>query len=152
MIPHYIYKTVGEYGDIKKTSAVWNPYGKGQIKPMGRVLMKCEVPSTKKRLKLPFYVTREPYNAILGQDGCEELNLVKQAEIDEVTESMTKEEMLEEYKDLFEGLGSFEREYNVEVNQEVPSVIQPARRFPYTRLDRLKATLEKMERRDHRSS
>ena len=148
VIPHYIYKTVGEDGDIKKTSAVLSPYGKGQIKPMGKVLMKCEVPSTKKRLKLPFYVTREPYNAILGQDACEELNLVKRVEIDEVTESMTKEEMLEEYKDLFEGLGSFEREYNIEVNQEVPSVIQPARRFPYTRLDRLKATLEKMERQE----
>ena len=108
MILHYIYKTVGEDGDIKKTSAVWNPYG--QIKPMGSVLMKCEVPTTKKRLKLPFYVTREPYNAILGQDACEELNLVKRVEIDAVTESMTKEVMLEEYKYLFEGLGSFERE------------------------------------------
>ena len=87
------------------------------------------------------------YNAILGQDACEDLHMIKRIGVKELSEpkTLTSEAMVEEFKDLLTGVGQFKKEYNIEVDRDVPGVIQLPRQFPYTHLEKLKTTLEKME-------
>ena len=117
------------------------------VSEVGKAMLKCEVPSTKEIKQLTFFIIKEPYNAILGQDACEDLHMIKRIGVEELSEpkTLTSEAMLEEFKDVFTGVGQFKKEYNIEVDIDVPGVIQPPRRFPYTRLEKLKTTLEKME-------
>ena len=76
-----------------------NAYGKGKIRPIGKAMLKCEAPSTKEIKQLTFII-KEPYNAILGQDVCEDLHMIKRIGVEELSEqkTLTSEAMLEEFK------------------------------------------------------
>ena len=66
-----------------------NAYGKGKIRPIGKAMLKCEVPSTKKIKQLTFFIIKEPYNAILGQDACEDLHMIKRIGVEDKSEPKT---------------------------------------------------------------
>ena len=45
--------------------------------------------------------------------------------------SLTKYEFISEYKDVFTGVGQYEKEYNIELIANAQGVIQPPRKIPY---------------------
>ena len=90
-----------------------------------------------------FYVCQESLE-ILGRDACEDLGLVKRVD-KAVKGHKSKEDILEEHKDVFQGLGKYEKEYDIELKEDTVPVIQPTHTIPYARRDKLKTLLDKLE-------
>ena len=65
--------------------------------------------------------------------------------IDEVQQQPT---ILDEFTDVFEGLGCVEGEYNIKLKADSHPTIQPQRNVPFRLRDKLKATLDDLERKD----
>ena len=61
------------------------------------------------------------------------------------TASANAESILDEFADLFEGLGELEGEHHIEINPVIKPVIHPPRKVPFTLLPKLKKELERME-------
>lgn len=80
---------------------------------------------------------------ILGQNACEKLGLIKR--VSSIDSPLTKEKLLEDYADVFKGLGQYKQEYEIEINPDVTPVVQPARRVPYAKHQKLKNTLDQLE-------
>ena len=59
--------------------------------------------------------------------------------------ALTKESILELYKDVFEGIGLFEGKCSIQTDPTVSPVIHASRRVPLALRDRLKEELERME-------
>ncbi|KAL9973467.1 hypothetical protein ACROYT_G019932 [Oculina patagonica] len=62
-----------------------------------------------------------------------------------ISDVNTKSSILDEFNDLFEGLGELEGEHHIEINPKVKPVIHPPRKVPFTILPKLKHELERME-------
>ncbi|CAB4023054.1 Hypothetical predicted protein, partial [Paramuricea clavata] len=57
----------------------------------------------------------------------------------------TRESILEQYKDIFDGIGLFEGKCSIQTDPTVPPVVHPPRRVPVALKGRLKEELERME-------
>ena len=99
---------------------------------------------------MKFCVTDTADIAILGKDACQSMNLVQRVRIDGVashdSKPLTKEDLLNEYRDIFTGTCMFEKECHIELDPSVPPVIQTPRKVPYAKHAQLKDTLDKLER------
>ena len=60
-------------------------------------------------------------------------------------DSITKESILAEFPDCFEGIGCLEREHSIIVYPEIKPVVNCARRIPISMIIRVKTKLESME-------
>ena len=80
---------------------------------------------------------------ILGQQACESLDLVWR--IDTVQQPLVKADLFKRCSDVFTGVGQYEEEYDIKVDDTVTPVIQPARKVPYACRNRLKQTLDSLE-------
>ena len=58
---------------------------------------------------------------------------------------MTKESVLHDYKDIFEGQGTFETKSKIRIDEKATPVVHPPRRFPHAIRDRLHDELTEME-------
>ena len=65
-----------------------------------------------------------------------------------VRQGMTKEQVLDDYKDVFTGIGLFPGEYRITVNPDVKPVIHTARKVPFALQKRLKEELQDMQKKD----
>ena len=52
--------------------------------------------------------------------------------------------MLEEYDDVFEGLGKLDGQYHIVIDESITPVVHPPRRLPVAMTERVKQTLEEM--------
>ena len=90
-----------------------------------------------KTLTLDFYVVDLESVPILGLEACTRFNLVKK--IDSLTVSLSsREAILRDYKDVFEGLGCTPQEYHIEVKQDATPVVHPPRKVPFSLHAKLK--------------
>ena len=73
-----------------------------------------------------FYVTSSTDGSILGRKACNDLNLVKRVYACQPRQCscMTKEEMKQNYLDVFTGVGQYEKRYHTQLNPDVKGVIQ----------------------------
>ena len=56
VLSYYLFQKVGRDDELKNTGVVLNAYGKGKIGPIGKAMLKCEVPSTKEIKQLTFFI------------------------------------------------------------------------------------------------
>ena len=104
------------------------------------------VNSQHKQALLHFYVTDTSDTPLLGRDACVRLDLVRKVEtLTRQTPPRTKEELLQRYPDVFQGLGEFP--HHIHVDTKVPPVVHGCRKIPFAVLDRLKDTLAVQEQR-----
>ena len=87
--------------------------------------------------------------AILGVDICERLGIVKRVYVvDDETIEVDYSGLLDEYKEVFQGLECLEREYAIIVDGNVTPVVHPARKVPFALKGKLNDELERMEKLD----
>ena len=84
--------------------------------PLGTVTLDCTTVKGDNG-QLLFFVTDSADVPLLGHKACDKLNLVKRVYLCQPTRqsqrpSLTKYEMITEYKDVFTGVGQSEKEYN----------------------------------------
>ncbi len=78
-------------------------YGGTRIRPAGYAFLKCR--KGQNLSKLLFFVTEQSTPPILGRVACEKLNLVKRIEQVGATVPATKDELVKQYPEKFQGLG-----------------------------------------------
>ena len=64
------------------------------------------------------------------------------------TPSLTKDRMIDEYQDVFTGVGEFDKVYHMELNPYAQGVIQPPRNIPYGIQPNLKEALDRLKVQD----
>lgn len=77
--------------------------------------------------------------------ACVRLNLAKRVLVVENEENTDYDELMNEYMDLFQGLGCLSLEHTKRVDKSVPPVIHPCRKVPFALQKLLKAELNRME-------
>ncbi|KAL9951280.1 hypothetical protein ACROYT_G043918 [Oculina patagonica] len=106
---------------------------------VGKCFLDTKVNESKGTTPLEYYVLRNDVKPLLGLESYLEL------ELDEV---QAKPSLLDEFQDVFEGLGCVEGEYNIKLKANSLPTIQPQRNVPLRLLDKLKVTLNDLERND----
>ena len=145
VLPVELYHKLRPNSSLQKTQTVLTAFGNTKIIPAGTATLECAVNAHKQRLK--FYVTKAANVPILGQQACESLNLVKRVETIETP--LTQEVLFQQYKDVFTNVGEYQEEYHIELDETVAPVIQPARKVPYARLQKLKDIGQSRETEHH---
>ena len=111
-----------------------------------------------KQVKSLFYVCDGPSHSLLGKDTCEKFELIKlMCKIDSINESGTRQRpteskeyclLMEEYEDVFQGLGCLPGEYNIEIDETAVPRVQACRKIPFPLHEKLKLELERMQKMD----
>jgi len=116
-------------------------YGtKGLIKPVGEATF--AVVFRGRHLQIDFIIIDTGEATLLGLDACEKLGLIQIAEAVELTATSP---LIDEYADVFSGLGEMPGEYLIAVDTSVRPVIQPPQKIPLHLKPKLRAELYRME-------
>ena len=134
---------------LKKTSAILKMYNGTTVTPLGKCTLKCAKGEMSR--DADFFIIDEDVRPLLGAETCQELNLIKVMASD-ISESetvnavndnvqtahivLTRDQILKEYSDVFEGLGCMDGPYHMELDETVKSVVHPPRKVPVTLRDR----------------
>lgn len=132
-------------------------YGGQRIECMGTCQLFIHYKSKIK--EVPFTVTNVQGPAMLGLKTCEELRLVTincsiQADSKRTTSAtkphdkrpLTKDKLVQEYKDCFEGIGTFKMTpYHITLDPGAEPVVHPPRAVPVHLREMFKAELDNME-------
>ena len=108
-----------------------------------------------------FFIIGKDFRPLLGAETCQELNLIKVMTSD-ISESgtvnsvndkfqtahivLTRDQILKEYSDVFEGLECMDGPYHMELDEAVKPVVHPSRKVTVALRDRLKEELDKFVR------
>ncbi|GFX07565.1 uncharacterized protein K02A2.6 [Trichonephila clavipes] len=100
---------------------------------------------------LPLYILiNVKSKPILRLRGCKELKLIER--IDAIECSISKNELIKQYKDIFTGVGEFTNEpYHITLKENAVPIIHPPRRVPLVFQPKLKSTLDKLEKEEIKS-
>ena len=122
---------------LKPSSARLESYSKTCIRPLG----KCELPCwvRRERYQVCFRVVDGNYMALLGRSSCESMGLIQRIN---AIESVS---ILNEFPEVFQGLGCLPGKYHISVDASVPPVVQPPRLVPHSKRVPLKKELDRME-------
>lgn len=130
---------------LAKSKSKLIAYTGNRIKIKGKI--ELEVEHKNKLYPIMFYVTESDHTSILGRNSCVELGVVQRV-YELKQEKMTKEKLLDDYSDIFHGLGKLPVEYHIEIDESVKPVISPPRRVPEAIRDKVKKELDRMEKMD----
>ena len=130
---------------FKRTSAT-HMCNESTMSPLGKCTLRCTKGEVHK--DVDFFIVDEDVRPLLGAETCPELNLIK-VMVNDIPNSenvkcqpkrgvLTEEQILKDYRDVFEGL------CHLEVDQTVRPVIHPPRKVPVALRDRLKEELDKV--------
>lgn len=120
-------------------------YGGNELEVIGKITLICFFKNEISNQE--FLVINSDSVPIFGLPGCIDLNLIKR--IDNISSSnidyeTLKANFLKENADLFEGLGCFVKNYNIELKDGTTGSIKPARRIPLSLMNSVKLELNKM--------
>ena len=118
-------------------------FGESKIHPLDTVVIPCQHQG--RQWNARFYVTDRAATAILGQNACQKLGLIKRIDSREHTK-LTREKVLEEYADVFIGLGMYQQVYDIRLDPDVTPSVQPSRHVPYAKHQQLKDILDQLEK------
>ena len=128
-------------------------YGGNKWKSVGTCEMEVELKG--KRHILSIVVVNINAQPLLSLESSEKLGIVKVLSCDqesvkacEVENNFSRNKIMEQFGDVFQGLGKLDGVYHITVDKEVKPVIHPPRRVPVALRDQLKTTLEDLEAKD----
>ena len=131
----------GKFPQVKLLKTDHRLYGYSG-KPL-QVKGMCRLPCSYKSMdmELLFYVVSTTSSPVLSLRACVDLKLI------ELIMSVSEEQksLMEEFSDVFDGLGEFPGEHSLKLDPSVPPVIHPPRRVPYALRDSVKKELDRME-------
>ncbi len=133
-------------------------YGGHTVEHMGRVSLQCQSGSCVE--PLDFYIVDAKVPPIFGLRACRSFGFVGGAapsvhsvmqEVEETAHetfqhhSPTEQELVDEFSDVFNGLGKFSEPYNISLKPEAVPVIDPPRWVPLSLRSKLQDKLTQME-------
>ena len=122
-------------------------YFGGIIKPVGKVILPI-VLNTKLHHE-EFIIVKGNYEPLLGLKSCVNLNLISRLDmlkIDEIVLNKNeREKFINHYHDVFEGLGKFEKQFKLYMNQNAVPFAAAPQRIPLKFKDKVLEKLNEME-------
>ena len=133
IVPKELVSRLG--GTLQPTTTTLVSYDKSVIANVGRTNLRVSRGSHEE--DIAFEVVDGNYAPILGLESCVQFNLVKR--VDQVSS------ILDEFPEVFEGVGLVEGEHDMQVDPSVDPVVHAARRIPLSMLDKVEQELKNME-------
>jgi len=120
-----------------------------ELQTAGMITASVQHPNTRRTVDMDFYITTNHAQPILGLNACLEFELLAIVDENICTVQTTPSPLavhavLEEYKDLFEGLGEMPGEVHLDVDPAVQPVQMPLRRLPIPIKDKVERELQQM--------
>ncbi|KAF7645686.1 hypothetical protein LDENG_00200050 [Lucifuga dentata] len=97
---------------------------------------------------LQFYILNRSTIPIFGGEACEELAVSKRVDALATLSPATKEELVEMHPTVFTGLGEFPGVHHMHIDPNIMPVVHGCRSIPLSVIDKLKDTLQDLEKRD----
>ena len=118
-------------------------YDNSTVKVLGEVELICDTKTGKKLLN--FKIVRSTQMPLLSGRTCSELGLITVNRVNRVNADNSSSDLIEEFSDVFEGLGCLEGEYHIDTDPDVPPVQHAPRRVPVPMKAKLKAKIKELE-------
>lgn len=136
IIPVKLFNSLSQQPVVKKCATRLTSYTGEDLCVRGQCVLQCCGQS------LPFFVVETNQDPVLGLKASQELNIIK------IVHNVTQltDQYITKYPKVFSGLGCFSKPYHIKVDPRVQPVITPVRNHPVALRDRLKETLDEMEK------
>ncbi|XP_041867384.1 uncharacterized protein K02A2.6-like [Melanotaenia boesemani] len=138
VIPVRLFKRLFPHVKLTPATRPLSGYGGEKLDIKGTCELKCRRKDLQSSFVFDIVKTAAP--PILGLRACLDLNLVK------LVMSVEPTSVMEEFADVFKGIGKFPGECNIHIDPSATPVVYPPRRIPFMLRDRLKQELDSMER------
>ena len=151
ILPLKTFNKLENLPQLQPSNVKLKAYGGHTVEHEGKVELECS--ANGQECKLDFLVTTTKAPPVLGLKACLVLGLIQKGDqfehsVDSVDKPITLSSLLQEFQDVFEGLGKFPEAYHIQTKPKVEPVIQPLHRVPHSLYDRLKHKLDDMEKND----
>ena len=138
--------------EIQKSSKFLTAYNKQQISALGTARVSMRNPRTRKKYNAEFVVVDGNYMPLIGARAAEQMgllvvqhhNIQLVSNSEALTTSLTKEQVLTDFPDIFKGLGRMEGKLHLEVDDSVSPVVMPPRRVPVALKGKFKEELDRL--------
>ena len=142
--------------NLRSPAASLRMFDDSLLKTRGMISAVVQHPLTLREQKLDFYVAEQHKQPILGVDACLQFDLLNVVEENicavrdatsassATTPRLTREAVVAEYADLFEGLGTLPGEVHLEIDADAKPVQMPLRRLPEAIKEKVRAELDQM--------
>ncbi|KAI4900308.1 hypothetical protein NFI96_009493 [Prochilodus magdalenae] len=141
-IPEHVFQKLFKGITLQPATQRLTAYGGEQLKVRGTCKLRCRYRD--RTVTLEFHIVDTKAPPILGMRASLDLNLLKL--ILAVSAEDGTQGLLEEYADVFQGIGEFPGECHLRIDPNATPVAYPPRRVPIALRDRLKQELNKMEK------
>ena len=118
-------------------------FGNSVVQPCGVATINC-FEKHNNLFALPFYVTDVFESVILSEAACFEMNLLKRVNVLKPCMPLSLSRIHSEYANIFTGIGTYAKEFDICIQEQAKGVIQPPRKIPYAIRPKLKACLDKL--------
>ena len=132
------YRSLPDKPKITSCSAKLTGYYNSEIPLVGKCITSIEHRGT--RFKVQFMVVPGKAPTLLGRNACEKLDLVRRVE----AVQRSAGGMLDEYPDIFQGLGCLPGEVNIALKEDAVPMVEACRKVPFKMQEPLKEELMKM--------
>ena len=141
-------------GEIKleKSSRVLTMYNKSTLKPVGQCTLQLYNCKNGTSYEAEFVVLDCGAVPLLGSETIQAMNLISvrfenilSIDVKSQTRPVTKEVLLQDYPDVFEGTEKFKDPYHLKIDKSAVPVVHPPRRVPIALREELKAELERLQ-------
>lgn len=142
VLPLHIYNQISDR-PLKPSKSRLVSYSGHRLNTVGKVTL---LVSTKNRyVPIEFEIVKDKSTPLFGLKACLELNLISRL-FSLNCENASSEEILENYRDVFEGLGCLPTEYRIRLEKDAKPVINPPRKIPYALRNKVKNELDRLEK------
>lgn len=143
VIPTNVFKRLGIQDTLQPTTRPLYGYGGEKLSVRGKCNIKCQYKDIHLTLKVHIVDTLAP--PVLGLKACLDFELIK---LILSVHSSPETSVMDEFADVFTGIGLFPGECTIHINPNAVPVVHPPRRVPLALRDRLKEELKNMEKQD----
>lgn len=153
VLPLSMMKKISEKTEIRPSNIALKPFVGKCIETCGECFLTCSF-SGKTSISR-FAIVDKDVTPILGLHTARKLGILpepseenkeEKIRVDSIESKITKQFILNQFADLFKGLGCFEDEYTILLKENAKPVAYAPRRVPLAILDRVKTKLDQMEK------
>ena len=138
---------------LDPTNTVLVMYNKSEEKPLGKKRVQVVNSKNAKGYSVEFVIMKGRARSLLGAKASQQMKLltvnpdnILAIDVDDQKPDtpLTREQILQEYSDVFKGEGCIEEKLHLQIDKTVPPVQLPTRKVPIAIKDKLKEELQRL--------
>jgi hypothetical protein len=145
-----------EIKELQKKTQILTMYNNTIIKPIGKCKLKLVNPKNNEKFIAEFVVIKdETLTPLLGNKAVQAMSLltinyenIKAVREGAPSEPLSKEKVMKEFADVFEGTGKLQGKYHLELDENATPIVHPPRKVPVAIKERLRNKLERLTKMD----